>query len=198
LKQTLTGSATLDLNQGHFVKSELLTFVAKVTQIKEIEGMGFENFHAEAQVKDGVAQLHKVHVIGPGIVLDAAGQIGLDGSLNVKVSPRVSPELAQRVKGLCFAPLLRTVEGITVFPFAVLVIGTVQNPSYGVDIRAEELVGKNIGLLAGGLLKTLQGCGEQSVGGGAAAAGEAVDVLKGAAKGLFDNLLGGSKDRNRK
>jgi hypothetical protein len=197
-KQSVTGTATFDLNQGRFVKSELLAFVAKVTQIKEIEGMGFDNFHVEAQARDGVVQLQKAHVVGPAIVLDAAGHIGLDGSLNVKISPRVSAELAQRVQGLCFAPLLHTVEGVTVFPFAVLVKGTVQKPSYGLDIRAEELVGKNLGLLAGGLLKTLQGCGEESVGGGAAAAGEAVDLLKGAAKGLFDNLLGSPKDRDRK
>jgi len=192
LKRTLNGTATFDVKEGRVVKSDLLAYMAKQTKIDEIEHLGFDAVHGKLHAQDGWIVLDRIHVISPAIVLDAVGKVGLDGKLDVKVSPRVSAGLAHKVGGACVAPLLHTVDGFTLFPFAVVVKGTTQQPAFGLEVRADTILEKNASLLVGGIMKTLTGCGEQSVQGGA----EAVDTLKGAAQDLFEGLMGGgSKPR---
>src|SRR6185436_9668262 len=174
LKKTLTGMAIFDLKNGRFVKSPMLKYIAEQTMIDEFEHMGFDTLHGELELKDGWVRVIRLHAESPILVLDSTGRVGLDGALDLKTWPRVSAGLAKKVGGACFAPLLHTVDGFTMFPFAVVGKGTLKQPEFEVEMRVEDIVRKNVKLFAGGIFKTLEGCGSLPIKGGA----EAIDAIK--------------------
>ncbi len=186
LKESLSGTAVIDVTDGEVVKSKLLTYTAQQTNVKEFEGMKFKNIHAELELADGWIKMTRLTARGPGLGLRGRGKIGWEGQVEAIVTPSVTGELADHAKALCLSPLLRTVDDVTEFPFAVNVSGTVAEPKFSMTVTTGGAVARGVGGLPSNVFETLKKCG----GGG-------VDVLKGAGK-LFEGLLGGEKKKEQK
>ncbi len=186
LKQSLTGTAVIDVTDGEFVKSKLLTYTAKQTGVTQFKGMKFSKIHGELELKDGWINLTRLKARGPGVSLKAKGKIGLDGRVAAIVTPSVMGELAEHTKALCLSPLLRTVDDVTEFPFAVNVSGTVAEPKFSMTVTNGGAMARGVGGLPVNIFEALKKCG----GGG-------VDVIKGAGK-LFEGLMGGEKKKEQK
>ncbi len=185
LERSLSGTAVIDVTDGEFLKSKLLTYTAKQTGVSQFEGMKFSKIHGELTLADGWIHVTQLRAQGPGLALKGTGKIGWDGQVDVTVTPSVTGELAQHAKQLCIAPLLRTVDDLTEFPFAVKVSGTVAEPKFGMTVTTAGAVARGVGGLPLNIFETLKSCG----GGG-------VDVLKGAGK-LLNGLLGGGKKQEK-
>lgn len=183
LEQSLSGTAVVDVADGEFVRSKLLTYTAQQTGVEQFEGMKFDSVHGEFKLADGWVQITRLSARGSGLAFEGTGKIGLDGQVDAVVTPGVMGQMAEHAKGLCIAPLLRTVDDVTQFPFAVKVSGMVAEPKFGVTVTTAGAVTKGVGGLPLNFLETLKECG----GGG-------VNVLKGAGK-LFEGLLGGEKKK---
>lgn len=184
--QSLTGSMVIDLGQGRFVRSELMAFLAAQTRLKDFEGLAFDSVHGELHIKDGWANLDRVHLDSNTITLDATGKVGLDGRLDVRVIPKVGPRLAKKAKDACAAPLLDTVDGFTTFPFVITVKGTAGNLAFGLEAGAGVATVTGLGRVLKNIGAAIEGCGGELIKSGQ----EAPEAVKGAVKGLFDTLLG--------
>jgi hypothetical protein len=197
LKQSLTGTVVFDLTDGKFLKTEFLTYIAKQTRVKEFEEIGFESVHGDLQVKDGWIHVNRLHVEGVALTVDGRGKIGLDGQLDVKVIPKIGPRLARKAKGACYAPLLKIVDGLTVFPFAILVKGTIEKPDYSLEVTAGKMIEKEAGHLASRTIETLTGCGGSLTETGGKVTEETLDTIRGTTKDFFDSLLGTGNKKDR-
>jgi hypothetical protein len=197
LKQSLTGTVVFDLTDGKFLKTGFLTYIATQTGVKAFEEIGFQSVHGDLQVKDGWIHVNRLHVEGAALTVDGRGKIGLDGQLDVRVMPKIGPRLARKAKGACYAPLLKIVDGLTVFPFAILVKGTIEKPDYSLEVTAGKMIEKEAGHLASRTIETLTGCGGSFAETGGKVTEETLDTIKGTTKDLFDSLLGTGNKKDR-
>jgi hypothetical protein len=191
LRQSLSGTAVFAITDGQFIKSQLFEFLAEQTRIEQFRALGFRTVHGELQIKDGWVHLNQVRVNGPSVAVEAGGKIGLNGRLDAQVQPKIGPTLADRVRIPCLNQFMKTVDGFTVLPIAVTVEGTAENPVYGVNTMASNMVGRHTGALVGTIADLFTGCR----GGEAAqkATEEAVGTIKETTKDLIKGLFGGKE-----
>ena len=183
LLQSLRGTAVFDIADGQFIKSRLLEFLAEKTRIEQFRGLGFRTVHGELQIKDGWVHLNQVRVDSPSVAVEAGGKIGLNGRLDVQVQPKIGPTLSDHVRIPCLNQFMKTVDGFTVLPVAVTVEGTTENPAYGVNVMASNMVGRHTGALIGTIADLFTGCR------GGEAAQKATEEALGTAKKTVDDLI---------
>lgn len=157
LKQGASGTAVWDVVKGKFANASLLAFISKHTGIKGLEDMNFDLMHGELRLSEGWIFIDRVGVDGSLAKLDGMGKIGWNGTLDGRVSTRITPALADKVRIRCVTGLLRGADGLFALPVVVAVKGTVSAPEYNV-----ELTGEKAKSAAGSLSDLLRGCREDS------------------------------------
>ncbi|WP_455245090.1 hypothetical protein [Petrachloros mirabilis] len=193
LRQSLDGKVVFDVNDGEFVKSPVLEFLAEQTRIDDFKGLGFKTLHGELQIKEGWVKISQIRADGPAVAAEASGKVGLDGRLDVRVQPQIGPAFSDYVKIPCLDHFAKTAEGFTVLPVAVTVTGTAENPEYGATVEASSTVGSAAGAIVGTVAHVLTGCtgGE----GAKKTTEEAVEAITEKATELIEGLLGGKKKK---
>ena len=192
-RQSLKGMVTFDVADGQFIKVPVLEFLADQTRVDEFRHLVFKTLHGALEVKDGWINLQEARANGPIAGIEAEGKLALDGPLDIRVKPKIGPTLSQHVRIPCLDQLAKTVEGFTVLPLAVTIKGTVQTPSYGVDVTPGSMVERQAGALVGTIVDFLTVCR-----GGSAAkkmTEEAVGAVKDTVKDLIDDLFDSKQKR---
>lgn len=193
LRQSLDGNIVFDVTDGQFLKSPMLDFLAEQTHIDEFKKFGFKTLHGELQIKEGWMKIREMRADGPAVALEASGQFGLDGRLDLQVQPKLGPTLSQRLKIPCLDQFAKTADGFTVLPVGVTVGGTTDKPEYGATVATAGSGKQYVGALVGTVADLLTGCsgGERAQ----KTTEETVDVIKEKATDLMESLLGGKKKR---
>ncbi|BCA52959.1 hypothetical protein W02_00990 [Nitrospira sp. KM1] len=192
LRKSLTGTATVDVEDGKFVHSPALEFLAEKTNISDFKGLGFRTIHGEFRAENGWIYLDQLKADGPSVAVQAAGKIGLDGRVDAFLEPQVGPQFSEHVKIPCLDQFTKTAEGFTRLPVAVSVKGTLAKPSFGADVTSANLVARQTSAVIGTVADVLTGCR-----GGQAAQKATENAFKAATdsgKQLFDKMLGGKKE----
>ena len=89
-------------------------------------------------IKQGVVHVQKLLLDSPDLEAAGGGTIGFDQRLNLALSLNLSPNLSQKIAGSSPIGKLAFKDGRLKFP--LLITGTAQNPSYGMDMK--RLTGK--------------------------------------------------------
>lgn len=187
-RQSVKGFMTLDVEDGQFIESSLLDYLAEVTTIDDFRALGFSTVHGGLQITEGWVNLDEVRVDGPSIGLDIDGKVGLDGQLDAQVRPKIGPDLSDHVRIPCLDQLAESVDNFTVLPVAVTVKGTVAHPAYGAKLPASSLLTKQGGALVGTIADFLTGCQGGEV--AQEAVEDAVEAITDVAEDLVDDLFG--------
>ncbi|HEX6950499.1 MAG TPA: AsmA-like C-terminal region-containing protein [Nitrospira sp.] len=155
LRNSLSGIAVFDVDNGRFAKSPVMEFLAKQTRIEEFQGAEFKTFHAELHIKEGWMHLNQTRAVGSMYAVEAEGKIGLDGQLDAQVFPKVGPTFSKHVTIRCLDQFAKASDGFTMLPVSVTVKGTAGNPQYGTSAGAFKREG---GELLGVIANLLTGC----------------------------------------
>jgi hypothetical protein len=158
LGNSLDGLVVFDVENGRFVKSPVMEFLAKQTRIDEFNDAGFKTLHGELHIKDGWMQLNQARAVGSMYAIEAAGKIGLDGRLDAQIFPKVGPAFSKHVKIPCLDQFAKASDGFTVLPVTVTVKGTTGNPEYGAKVETAGTVKRRGGELVGVIADLLTGC----------------------------------------
>jgi hypothetical protein len=159
LRHSLSGIAVFDVDNGRFAKSPVMEFLAKETRIEEFKGAEFKTAHAELQINDGWMNLNQTHATGSLYTIEAAGKIGLDGQLDLQISPKIGSSFSKHVKIPCLDQFAKASDGLTVLPVIVTVRGPAGNPTY--ETKVETVGVKREGkAILGGITNLLTGCRE--------------------------------------
>ena len=131
ISRTLSGDVTLSLADGKLVSPALVKGFADFLQITDLDEIVFRDFRGKAKLVNGRAEIDS-SLVSSRIKLAPHGTVGLDGSLNVAMDTRLSPELTARLdqRGKV-TRYLTDAEGWTQIP--LLLTGTVKSPRYGLD-----------------------------------------------------------------
>ena len=199
LKQSLDGTAVVDVADGKFVKAPVIDFLAEKSGIHEFKGLHFRSIHGDLRLKDGWVHLAQVRVDGSWTMLTGTGKIGLDGRVDARVLPRVKASLMPKIKHPCLASLLTFGDGFVSLPLVIVVRGTTERPELSADHAASELLPKTTGGLSAKIGDVLAGCiGSSKI--QKKLSDEPTESHKGAAKQLLEDFLGGRgrKDRSER
>ncbi len=155
LRNSLSGIAVFDVENGRFAKSPVMEFLAKQTRIEEFQGAEFKTFHVELHIKDGWMRLNQTRAVGSMYAVEAEGKIGLDGQLDAQIFPKVGPTFSKHITIRCLDQFAKASDGFTLLPVSVTVKGTTGNPQYGTSAGAFTRQG---GELLGVIANLLTGC----------------------------------------
>ena len=158
LRNSLDGTAIVDIENGRFTKSPLMEFIAKQTSIEEFQGAEFKTLHGELHLKDGWINLDQTRAIGSMYSVEAGGKIGLDGQLDAQFSPKVGPAFSAHVKIPCLDQFAKASDGLTVLPVIVTMKGSAANPEFGTNVKTAGAAKRTGGELVGVITNLLTGC----------------------------------------
>jgi len=119
------------LTDGRVVSPALVKGFANFLQLSDLNEIVFSDFRGKARIAGGKADIDSA-IQSKQLKLFTTGTLGLDGSLNLSMDTRLSPELAARIdqRGKVTRYLLDA-DGWSQVP--LLVSGTLQAPRYGLD-----------------------------------------------------------------
>jgi len=158
LRNSLDGTAIVDIENGRFTKSPLMEFIATQTRIEEFQGAEFKTLHGELHLKDGWINLDQTRAIGSMYSVEAGGKIGLDGQLDAQFSPKVGPAFSTHVKIPCLDQFAKASDGLTVLPVTVTMKGSAANPEFGTNVQTAGAAKRTGGELVGVITNLLTGC----------------------------------------
>jgi hypothetical protein len=172
LRDTLEGTIQLELTEADIRSSRLLNLIADWTRVASLRRGRFDRVEAELTLGGGVARIERMQASGPRGRLLFRGSIGLDGSVDVVVTPHATPALAKTVTRLRPVDwLLTTADGMRVLPIEVEITGQIADPQYKLRSRGqktvEDMLRKGGGLASGtarGTTRTI-GSGAKRLGG---------------------------------
>jgi AsmA protein len=105
--------------------------LSEVLQLSELKDIPFDDFKGQFKVADGKVRLDS-QLLSKRLKLFPEGNIGLDGSLNMGLDTRLSPELSAKLdkKGGVLS-YLADKDGWTRIP--LLLKGSFSSPNFGLD-----------------------------------------------------------------
>ncbi|MDT8441431.1 MAG: AsmA family protein [Desulfuromonadales bacterium] len=142
--RNLTGAGGLNLADGRLVSPELVSGFAAFLQVPDLKEINFKTFKGAFEIVDGKLKIDSI-LLGSRFRLFPKGTIGLDGSLNLALDSRLSPETAAKIdrKGQVVR-FLQDSDGWSQVP--LLVSGSVTAPRFGLDPKGVSAqAGKAIG-----------------------------------------------------
>jgi hypothetical protein len=164
LLDSLDGRVGYEVADGRFGSIPILNRIADETKVDGFRNMEFSQFKGGFTVQQGRAFLDNVSAMSPTAQLLASGSVGLDGSLDLAIAPRVEQEIASRLTDNRYAQmLLSSPDGFMTFPLAVTAKGTTLDPKYGVDVQTGAVV-ENLTGAAGDALRNLIDAGRGLIG----------------------------------
>jgi len=131
LEDSLTGTASLELDKGRFGQWQLMDFIARTTGVESFRRMAFDVCQAEVVIGQGVAKLQNTYVSGSAVRLAARGKVSLRGKLDIAITPYLMPGLSGMVKEVKLASsLMKTVQGFLLIPVEIRIGGSYTHPRY--------------------------------------------------------------------
>lgn len=144
LRQTLQSDTDFVVLEGRLQELFLLEELARATRLDEFRQLSFDRFEGVLVVRDGEARLPGWTVKGDQERLKIAGTIGLDGRYDLKLTPSVSGEKADRISDNPYLrQLLEGEGGFFKLPVALKITGKGQDYRVSLD-RASLLEGRSL------------------------------------------------------
>lgn len=142
LRDALTGDLGFNVTDGQLRDLALLKFVTDKTGIGGFNDMTFHNFIGRLELADGQARIQQMEVTGLVRSLVFEGQVGLGGELDLRVNPRISPELTGALrKTQATEALFATTDNWLALPMDITVKGQLGNTSFGVRTWGSDMLG---------------------------------------------------------
>lgn len=161
LTKTLEGTSHVAVKDG---KIEGVNLLQEAISILKVAGISLDNAKATAfstietdlAIKEGIINVQRLLIDSHDFQATGMGTVGFDQTLNLKVTLNLSDALSQKIIGLSPAVRLAMAGGRLNVP--LLITGTVQAPSYGLDSKAltgrvQEQVKEKVKEAIGDLLK---------------------------------------------
>jgi len=144
LRRNLSGDGNLLVADGRLIKPELVKGLSSILQLSELKDIQFKNFTAQFKVVDGKVKLDS-QIISDRLKLFPKGSLGLDGSLDMGLDTRLSPELSAKLdKSASVTRYLTDEDGWTQMP--LLLTGDFSSPRFGIDPKGlNRQAGKALG-----------------------------------------------------
>ncbi|MBW2503725.1 MAG: AsmA family protein, partial [Deltaproteobacteria bacterium] len=131
IRRGLNGSGELMLSDGKMVSPQLVQGFAQILQIPDMNEIVFDSFRSGFNVINGKVNLDG-RLDSRQVKLLPKGAIGLDGSLDIALDARLSPEVSARIdQKNQVAKYLTDNEGWSQLP--LLLSGTLTSPRFGLD-----------------------------------------------------------------
>ena len=142
LRDALTGELSFDVIDGQLRDLALLKFVTDKTGIGGFDDMKFHHFTGQLELAEGWARIQQMEVTGLVRSLVFEGQVGLAGELDLRVNPRISPELTGALrKTRATEALFATTDNWLAVPMDITVQGQLGNTSLGTRTWGSDMVG---------------------------------------------------------
>jgi len=129
------GALELSVRNGRLQRSGLLSQMSRTLSIGDLQQLAFDTILGQFSIVRGVAQIDEGEVSGVGIRLDVDGAIGLDGTLDLRVSPRFSSSLIDRTRIPLVGQSFRVAGDLFALPVDFTASGPISRPVYGVVPR---------------------------------------------------------------
>lgn len=161
LTKTLEGPGHVEVKDGRI---EGVSLMQEAVTLLKVVGLSVENAKATAfsamesdfVIKQGVVTVAKLLLDSHDFQATGQGTVGFDQALNLAVNLNLSQTVSQKIAGSSPIARLALKDGRLKLP--LLITGTVQNPSYGLDMKgltgkAQEQVQEKLKGAVEGLLK---------------------------------------------
>ncbi len=129
--RNLSGNGNMLIVDGRLINPDLIKGLSSFLQLPELNDIQFDNFTGQFKIVGGKVMLDS-QMLSSKLKLFPKGTIGLDGSLNLGLDTRLSPELSSKLdqKG-GITRYLTDKDGWTRMP--LLLKGSFETPSFGLD-----------------------------------------------------------------
>lgn len=161
LTRALEGPGHVEVKEG---KIEGVNLLHEATTLLQVAGLSVDSAKATAfstietdfLIKQGIVNVQKLLMDSHDYQATGNGTVGFDQALNLAVNLNLSQTLSQKTAGSSPIVKLALKDGRLRLP--LLITGTAQNPSYGLDMtsltgKAQEQVREKVKEAVGGLLK---------------------------------------------
>ena len=133
VSKKLTGNGDMVIRDGKLVSPGLVKGLAGILQLSELDELIFDTFTSNIRIKNGKVLLDS-KINSSLIKLYPKGNIGLDGSLDLGLDTRLSPELSARLdSGGKVTQYLKDEQGWTQMPLKLG--GDFTSPKFGLDAK---------------------------------------------------------------
>ncbi len=131
LRKHLTGRGQLLMQEGRLTGSHLVKGLADFLQLPELSVMGFDQAEGNFAINNGRLDLTST-LVSQDLRLAPRGDVGLDGTLDVGLDLRLSPDLTEKLGGSGrFSQLLVDADGWGQVPLKVK--GSISKPRFALD-----------------------------------------------------------------
>ena len=161
LTKTLEGTSHVAVKDGKIEGVNLLQEAISALKVAGIslndaKVTAFSTIETDLAIKEGIINVQRLLMDSHDFQATGAGTVGFDQTLNLKVTLNLSQALSQTIAGSSPSARLALTEGRLNVP--LLITGTMQAPSYGLDSKAltgkiQEQVKEKVKEAIGDLLK---------------------------------------------
>lgn len=131
LSRNLSGDGKMLVVDGRLVSPGLVGGLSEILQLPELNDIPFDNFNGQFKVVEGKVKLDS-QMLSKTLKIFPKGMVGLDGSLNMGLDTRLSPELSAKLdKKGDISSYLADQDGWAQLP--LLLKGSFTSPSFGLD-----------------------------------------------------------------
>ncbi|HKJ28650.1 MAG TPA: AsmA family protein [Desulfuromonadales bacterium] len=131
ISRNLSGAGDMLVSDGRLTSPGLVKGFSSILQLSGLKDIQFENFKAQFKIVNGKVRLDS-QLTSERLKLSPQGSIGLDGSLDLGLDTRLSPELSAKLdKGGSVTRYLEDQDGWTQLP--LLLTGDFSSPQFGLD-----------------------------------------------------------------
>ena len=148
MSKQLNGQGDMLVADGRVVSPGLVKGFASFLQLANKDEISFKNFQGDIKIVDGQLNIDS-SILSDELKLFPKGSIGMDGTMNLSLDTRLSPQLAARLdSGGKVTRYLTDKDGWSQVP--LLVSGNYASPKFGLDPKgvqkqASEALGKELG-----------------------------------------------------
>lgn len=133
MKKNLDGKGDFNFSNGRITGSDLVIRLSQFLNLEQLRTINFSSFAGKFRVEKGRVILDS-KITGGDIQISPNGSAGLDKTLDLSLTTRLSPQLAGRVARGEAGRFLTDDKGWVVIP--VKVGGTLSTPKYSLDTSA--------------------------------------------------------------
>ena len=143
LTKALEGPGHLEVKDGKIDGVNLMGEAVTLLQVagislEQAKATAFSTVETDFMIKQGIVNIQKLLMDSHDFQATGNGTVGFDQTLNLAINMNLAQGLSQKIAGSSPVAKLALKDGRLRLP--LLVTGTVQNPSYGLDTKA--LTGK--------------------------------------------------------
>ena len=161
LTKTLEGTSHVAVKDGkiegvNLLQEAILALKVAGISLNDAKVTAFSTIETDLAIKEGIINVQRLLIDSHDFQATGAGTVGFDQTLNLKVTLNLSQALSQTIAGSSPSARLALTEGRLNVP--LLITGTMQAPSYGLDSKAltgkiQEQVKEKVKEAIGDLLK---------------------------------------------